>query len=152
MLKLTNQVVEKITNAQVYTYPSADVVTSGSITSATAKIFPNWTIVVTITTVNNGTTVTLDTPFAFKLTDVLVLMTSGGNGGGSLTVKNNTDAITDAIDLGDGDKDLQRAGTIDDEFDTFAKDADDLVLTFAATEGSTPSTFSCRVVIFVTPN
>lgn len=147
----SNRVAYKVDQMQIYTYPTASVVTSGSITSAAAVINPNYTIVVTIGTVNNATTVTLDTPFAFYLEDVLVQMTSAGNGGGTLTVKNNTDSITDAIDCGNGDKDLQRAGTIDDTYATFAKDDDDLVLTFAATEGSTISTFSCRVIIYVTP-
>ena len=147
----SNRKVYKMDQMQIYTYPSASVVTSGSITSAAAVLNPNFTIVVTIDTVNNGTTVTLDTPFNFVIDDVLVQMTSAGNGGGTLTVKNDGDAITDAIDLGNGDTDLQRAGTIDDAYYTFSKDDDDLVLTFAATEGSTVSTYSCRVIIYVTP-
>jgi len=150
-MNLANRKVYKVNQSQIYTYPTASVVTSGSITSAAAVLNPNFTIVVTIGTVNNATTVTLDTPFAFTVDDVLVQMTSAGNSGGTLIVSNTTDAITDAIDLGNGDTDLQRAGTIDDAYYTFAKDDNDLVLTFAATEGSTVSTYSCRVIIYVTP-
>lgn len=152
MQPLANQAVHKVVNGQVYTYPSADVVTSGSITSATAYLHPNWSITVDIVTVNNATTVTLDTPFSFKIDDILVRPVGGANGGATVTVKNGSDSISNAMDLGGTDENNVRATSIDQTYYAFDEGDDDLVLTFASTEGSTTSTYSCRVIIYVTPD
>ena len=152
MIPLASQVVQKATEGQVYTFNSTEAATSGSITSATAYFNPNWTYSVDIVTVNHGTTVTLYTPFSFKVDDVLARPVGGANGGASVTVKNGTDSITNAIDLGGTDENNVRATSVDQTYYAFDAGDNDLVLTFASTEASTTSTYSCRVIIYVTPD
>lgn len=52
----------------------------------------------------------------------VIVQKRGGAGGASatVTVKNGTDAITDAIDINDADKVISLVGTIDDAFSTVA--------------------------------
>ena len=150
--RITEQVIQKMMKFQIYTYPSGDVTVTGTDGSATATICPNNTIVVEAALMNNAATITLKTPIAFKLLRAQVLQTSTNNGGCTLTLKNNTDSITDAVDVGSGDTKFIDSSQIDDAYDAFAIGDNDLVLTFAATEASTVSTNSCRVIIFIQPN
>lgn len=54
-----------------------------------------------------------------EVIDVTVQKRGGAGGaGGTVTVKNAADAITDAIDINDADKTLSRPTTIDDAFST----------------------------------
>ncbi|ANS05349.1 hypothetical protein [uncultured Mediterranean phage] len=57
----------------------------------------------------------------FKVTDVTVVKTGGAGGANdTVGVLNNTDAITDAIDINAVDTTIVRATTIDDAFATIA--------------------------------
>lgn len=71
-----------------------------------------------------------------RVIDAHVVLGGAGTAGGTVTVKNGSDAITDAIDVSSGgNKDIVRAGEIDDskqDIDaggtlrvTFASDSDD---------------------------
>jgi hypothetical protein len=54
--------------------------------------------------------------FKFRVIDVQCVATAAGGAADTVTVKNGSDAITDAIDLNDSDKVISRAATIDDAF------------------------------------
>jgi hypothetical protein len=56
-----------------------------------------------------------------EIIDVIVEKRAGAGGASdTLQVKNNTDAVTDAIDINIADKVVKRAGTIDDAFSTIS--------------------------------
>ena len=75
----------------------------------------------------------------FEVTDVIVQKRGGAGGaGGTVTVKNTADAITDAIDINDADKVLSRPTTIDDAFSTVAAGG---ILRCAVVDGGDSSIF-----------
>lgn len=81
-------------------------------------------------------------PRKLRIIDAWVLITAAGGAGTTLTLDDGTDAITDAIDIyntgGVGDKDIVRAGEIDDaKSDLAAGDTLDITLsnTTTAPEG-----------------
>jgi hypothetical protein len=53
-------------------------------------------------------------PFPFRVVDVVCVATAAGGVGDTITVKNGSTAITNAMDLNVSDKAVVRAGTIDD--------------------------------------
>jgi len=155
-MNLVNQPAWKIKDLQVYTYGTDAITVTGTDGSATAKIHPNWTIVVEAVAMNTSKTITLDTPFPFKIIGMKVINTGGASerGTDSVQLKNGTSAITDAVDQGGlvgYDFYDVREAYIDDAHDTFAAGNDDLVLTFAANPASTASTNTCRVIIYIQP-
>jgi hypothetical protein len=125
---------------------------TGSAGSATAKLYPNNTIVVEATTMNDDKTITLTTPIAFKVTGMRVIATTTQTGLSTVGLLNDTDAITDTVDMGIADTYFADAALINDAYDTFADGDDDLVVTFVADPASTPSTNTCRVIIYIQPN
>lgn len=67
----------------------------------------------------NGATANTDVVLTHKtrIFDVTVIKTAGAGGAGdTITVKNSTNAITDAIDINVADKVVKKAGTIDDAY------------------------------------
>ena len=154
-MKLTNEVAWKIKDLQKYTYASGDITVSGTDGSATAVISANWTIIVEATKLNDDATITLTTPFPFKVIGMRVINTLGGDktqGAMTCQLKNTTTAITNAVDQGGvADTYFVDAAYIDDAQDTFAAGDDDLVLTFTGDTSSSTSTNSCRVIIYIEP-
>jgi len=154
-MNLENSTIWKIKNLETYTYVGGNIAVTGTDGSATAKITPNWTIIVEATKLNNAATITLATPFSFKVLGMKVINTTDGDkvqGAMTCQLKNNTSAVTDILNQGYVDDTYSReAAYIDDAYDTFEAGDDDLVLTFAADESSSTSTNSCRVIIYIEP-
>ena len=70
-------------------------------------------------TIANGSTANTDVVLTNKtqIVDVVVIKTAGAGGASdTITVKNSTNAITNAMDINVADKTVVRAGTIDDAY------------------------------------
>lgn len=111
--------------------------------SATAKIFADKIIVDVTTAAQVDKTITLTTPVSFKVLDAFTI--HGDANDCTVQLKNNTDAITDAISIAASDTDIDRAIEIDDDYDDFTKDDDDLVIAVGT------DAFKGRVVIMIQP-
>jgi len=117
-------------------------VTMGGTGSATAKIFAD-KIIVDASAAEAAKTITLTTPMSFKVLDMFTI--HGDTTACTVQLKNNTDAVTDAVSLAASDTDIDRAIEIDDAYDDFTKDDDDLVLAIGT------GAFTGRVVIMIQP-
>ena len=80
-----------------------------------------------------------------EVLDVLVQKQAGAGGASNtVQVKNNTDAISDAIDSNDADKTLSRAATIDDGFSTINPGG-----SLSVTNTKSAGNAACRVYVTV---
>lgn len=95
----------------------------GNIAALAAALAPGIPFVVRFTVGNETADYDFKTPFALRVIDVVVIKTSAAGGAGdTVTVKNGSTAITDAIDVNDADKTVSRPTTIDDaQFDVAAE-------------------------------
>ncbi len=57
-------------------------------------------------------------PEKFEIIDVWCINNGGATGATTITIKNGSDSVTDAIDVNVADKTIVRAGTIDDTYTT----------------------------------
>lgn len=127
MPDLSNKYVQRMAEMQ-----NSDILYSavGSGNSATARLYPSNQIICDIT---NGTaakmiTATINTPIAFKVMDAKAVNTAGVVGTYTVTIKNNTSAITNSLSV-NGDKKIARATEIDEDQCTFAVGDNDLTVT-----------------------
>ena len=59
-----------------------------------------------------------DCPEKFEIIDVWCINNGGAAGATTITIKNGSDSVTNAIDINVADKTIVRAGTIDDAYTT----------------------------------
>lgn len=92
--------------------------------SATAKLYPNYKIVVVADAAQNSKYINLATPIGFKLVDMKTIHQNAT--ACSVQALNTAAAITDDVSIAASDKDIDRATSIDDAAYEFAADDDDL--------------------------
>lgn len=78
-------------------------------------------ILVQFTTVSGTSAYSLTMPRKVKVIDVWAVQNAAGGAADTVTVKNGSTAISDALDLNKSDKVVTRAGTIDDAQATIEK-------------------------------
>lgn len=104
--------------------PEINVVLSGT-GSATVTAQHNDKFVIDCTACEAAKTLTIETPFPFEVSGVTVI--HGNTTACTVTVKNGTDSITDAIAATTTDGAVVNAAKVLDSYSTFSKDDDDLV-------------------------
>jgi hypothetical protein len=109
--------------------------------AASAKIFPNGKIIIDCAAAQVNKYVNLTTPLAMRLIDMHTI--HGDATACTVQALNTASAITDAVSLAASDKDIDRAGSIDDDYDSFAADDNDLRITIGT------GAFTGRVVMQV---
>jgi hypothetical protein len=101
----------------------------GTITSCGAQ---DNMIICDFTALGSGETVTIDTPFAFEIIDVWLVVGNGENvTSKTLTVNNTSTAVSSALSMAT-DKGVASTATLDEDQAKFAVGDDDLVLTSSA--------------------
>lgn len=137
--KLANQYINQLAEMQS---PSIDnTAVGGGDADATVKLRPNGTLTAEIANASDGNmmTVTIETPVAFDVLGATVYKTSDNAAIGaniSVTVDNNTDAITDTIVPATGLVGLDKYATLDTNYNSFDVDDDDLVITVSGSSAS----------------
>ena len=92
--------------------------------SATALMTPYGLIIVDADTAEASKYINLSTPLSFKVIDVHTI--HGDTTACTVTISNAGSAISDAISLAASDTDIDRAAEIDDAYDDFTYDDNDL--------------------------
>jgi hypothetical protein len=124
---------------------------SGSTGTCTATMYPDGKITALIATVSTGqkTTVTINTPLAFKVIDAKQQHVSAIAAGATAingTVQNNSSAISvvfETASLGI----IERSATIDPTYSAFSADDDDLVIVVSSSS-STSSVLITLTTVF----
>jgi len=110
--------------------------------SATAKLYPGYKLVVVADAAQASKYINVSTPIGFKLVDVKTIHQDAT--ACTVQAKNTNAAITDAISIAASDKDIDRAGEIDDAAYEFSADDDDL--RFAIGTGAFTGIIICDIV------
>ena len=92
--------------------------------SATAKLFPDGKIVVDATAAQAAKYVNLSTPFGIKVLDAHSI--HGNDTACKWAIANTTDDIISAVNVADSDTDIDRAADLNDAYQEFAADDNDL--------------------------
>ena len=89
-------------------------------------------IICDFTALGSEETITINTPFAFEVIDIWLVVGNGENvASKTLTVKNNATALSSALSMAT-DKGVASTATLDEDQAKFAVGDDDLVLTSSA--------------------
>ena len=118
-----------------YFTPTATLSGTGS---ATVKYVDD-KIVVDCSAAQASKTITIPTPLDFKIVDVMTI--HANTTACTVQVKNGASAVSDAISIGTGGTDIDKAGTIDTTKAVFAAGDDDLVIAIGT------AAFTGRVII-----
>jgi len=137
--KLANQYINQLAEMQSPSIDNAAV--GGGSADATVKLRPNGTLTAEIANASAGKmmTVTIETPVAFDVLGATVYKTSDNTAIGakaSVTIDNNTSAITDTIVPATGLVGLDKYSTLDTNYNSFDVDDDDLVITVSGSSAS----------------
>ena len=140
----------RLTDKEIYSLMKQNIVSFTATcddtgATVTAKLYPDFTLHVTISGAANGKIVTVNTPFGFKLVDLMCIAT-GTVTTGTLTAKNSTDAITSAVVV-TTDKVITRTTLIDDEYYEFTAGDNDLKLVVATGSGD----MECIAILDILP-
>ena len=113
--------------------------------TVTAKLYPDYTIHVGISGAADAKIVTVNTPFGFKLVNMIVVAT-GTVTTGTLTAKNSTSSITSAVTV-TTDKAINKSTSIDDAYYEFSLGDNDLKLVVATGSGD----MECIAILTILP-
>ena len=108
-----------------YGQPVDLTVTLGSTGTGNAQLFKN-RIIVNLAAALHANTVTITTPIGFRIVNVFSITEAAS--AATIIVKNGAGVITSTITM-TADKDIDRVTSIDDQYSTFLRGDDDLVLT-----------------------